>query len=152
MSVGTVSAEGSMAAAAREYSAGGVVTQNGRLLLVRVENLQGEVLWTFPKGHLEPGETPRRAALREVEEETGYRCRILKTLMMVRYRYFRSGRRIDKKVRWYWMTPEARPGGPDPDEILDIRWANPESARRLLRYPGDHRLLERVALLAERET
>lgn len=144
MSLGTALAEDDVATVAREYSAGGVVTQDGKMLLVRVENLQGQTLWTFPKGHLESGETPRRAALREVEEETGYRCRILRTLTVVKYRYFRNGRRIDKKVRWYWMTPESRPGRPDPDEILDLRWASPEKARRLLRYPGDHRLLQWV--------
>ena len=31
--------------------------------------------WSFPKGKLDPGETHRQAALREVEEETGLRCR-----------------------------------------------------------------------------
>ena len=44
-----------------------------------VRNAQGDVLllkhksgsWVFPKGHIEPGETPLEAALREVEEEGG---------------------------------------------------------------------------------
>lgn len=33
--------------------------------------------WTFPKGHIEPGETPEQAAVREVYEETGAHIRLL---------------------------------------------------------------------------
>ena len=55
---------------AKEYAAGGIVGKNGKVLLVKVTNLQGQVVWTFPKGHLEKNETPLKAALREVEEET----------------------------------------------------------------------------------
>ena len=32
--------------------------------------------WTFPKGKAEPGESDEECALREVEEETGFRCRL----------------------------------------------------------------------------
>ena len=129
----------------REYSAGGVATRDGRVLLVKVRNLQGRVLWTFPKGHVEPGETPRRAAVREVEEETGYRCRILAPLTVVRYRFTRAGRLVAKRVRWYWMRPQAKAGRPDPDEVLGLRWAAPEDAKARLCYPGDLRLLGLVA-------
>ena len=41
----------------RETSAGGVVLGIQGLLLVKVKNLQGTVLWTLPKGHIEAGET-----------------------------------------------------------------------------------------------
>jgi len=51
---------------AEERAAGGIVERGGKVLLVRVTNLQGEVKWTFPKGHLEKGEKPLAAALREV--------------------------------------------------------------------------------------
>ena len=32
--------------------------------------------WSLPKGKLEPGESARSAAVREVEEETGLRCEV----------------------------------------------------------------------------
>ena len=37
-------------------------------------------LWVFPGGHLESGETPEEGAVREVEEETCYRCHNLRLL------------------------------------------------------------------------
>lgn len=135
------------AAAAEEYSAGGVVTEEGRFLAVQVRNLKGEAVWTFPKGHLDPGETPRQAALREVLEETGYRCEVLGPLTLVRYMFRRGPRLVRKRVRWYWMRPIERPGTPDAEEILKVRWMPPEEAGRRLVYPGDLRLL---AVMTER--
>ena len=38
-------------------------------LLVEASRRRG--LWVFPKGHIEPGETPEAAAVREVAEEAG---------------------------------------------------------------------------------
>ncbi|GGC06703.1 NUDIX hydrolase [Cellulomonas carbonis] len=48
-----------------------VVVREGQLLLSRFV-LHGEPRWTMPGGGLDPGETPQQAAVREVEEETGY--------------------------------------------------------------------------------
>lgn len=129
------------ALAAEEYSAGGVVTRRGQVLLVRVKNLKGEEVWTFPKGHLDPGETPVQAALREVREETGFACEVIQPLSLVRYRFYREGRLTAKRVRWYWMRPAARVGEPDAVEVLASAWRRPAEARRLLRYPGDKRIL-----------
>ncbi|MBI4346628.1 MAG: NUDIX hydrolase [Elusimicrobia bacterium] len=124
-----------------EYSAGGVVTRDGKVLLVKVENLKGERLWTFPKGHLDPGETPKGAALREVHEETGFECDVIGPLTLVRYMFMREGRLVRKRVRWYWMRPLRRSGSPDAVEVLDVRWCAPAEAAGLLKYPGDKRLL-----------
>ena len=53
-----------------EYqAAGGVVIHDGKLLVLERPS-RGEV--RLPKGHVEPGEAPREAALREVREEAGY--------------------------------------------------------------------------------
>jgi ADP-ribose pyrophosphatase len=40
----------------------------------------GDRLWEFPAGKLEPGENPKDAAGRELEEETGYRAGSLRKL------------------------------------------------------------------------
>jgi 8-oxo-dGTP pyrophosphatase MutT (NUDIX family) len=53
-----------------EYqAAGGVVIKDDKLLVLERPS-RGEV--RLPKGHVEPGEAPREAALREVREEAGY--------------------------------------------------------------------------------
>jgi diadenosine hexaphosphate hydrolase (ATP-forming) len=136
------------AGAGREFSAGGVVTRRGQVLLVKVTNLRGEKVWTFPKGHLEEGESPRETALREVEEETGYRCRILRRLLLVRYAFRREGRLIRKKVQWYWMEPGFKVGDPDAAEVDKAQWVSFEKAEKMVRYPSDFELLTVTRALA----
>lgn len=128
---------------AKEYAAGGIVEKNGKVLLVKVANLQGEVVWTFPKGHLEKKETPLKAALREVEEETGWKCRSVGPLALVRYRFNRNGRPVAKKVRWYRMEPVEKTGRPDEVEIMTTKWVAKKAAAKSLRYPSDLRLIAR---------
>ncbi len=129
--------------AGKEYAAGGIVEKKGKVLLVKVTNLQGEIVWTFPKGHLEKGETPLKAALREVEEETGWKCRKIGPLALIRYRFNRNGRPVTKKVRWYRMEPVERTGKPDEVEIMKTKWMAKKAAAKALRYPSDLRLFER---------
>lgn len=128
---------------AKEYAAGGIVEKDGKVLLVKVTNLQGDVVWTFPKGHLEKKETPLKAALREVEEETGWKCRSVGPLALVRYRFNRNGRPVAKKVRWYRMEPVEKTGRPDEVEIMKTKWVAKKAAARALRYPSDLRLIAR---------
>ena len=58
--------------------------------------------WSFPKGKLDPGERHLQAALREVQEETGLRCRTRHELPEARYAD-RKGR--PKRVRYWSMEP-----------------------------------------------
>ena len=57
-----------------ERSCGGVVftRQNGTVYYVIIRHLGGHC--GFPKGHMEPGETQRQTALREIREEVGLDC------------------------------------------------------------------------------
>ena len=125
----------------REHSAGGVVAKKGKVLLVKVRNLEGKKVWTFPKGHLEKGESELEAALREVEEETGWRCRKVKGLLSVRYNFSRDGRPVAKRVKWYWLEPVEKVGKPDAEEVIRTRWVTPAEAGKRLRYPSDFKLL-----------
>jgi bis(5'-nucleosidyl)-tetraphosphatase len=59
--------------------------------------------WEFPKGGVEPGESPRQAAAREFHEETSlvdwsFRDGFERTLT---YTYIRRGRKIVKTVTYY---------------------------------------------------
>jgi 8-oxo-dGTP pyrophosphatase MutT (NUDIX family) len=124
-----------------ETSAGGVVLREGETLLVKVRNLQGKIVWTFPKGHLEAGETSEQAAVREVREETGWACRVTRELMTVRYGFEHAGRSVKKTVHWFVMAPVAREGEPDPGEILDARWCDFAAAADLVVYDSDKKIL-----------
>ena len=128
---------------AKVYAAGGIVEKKGKILLVKVTNLQGEIVWTFPKGHLEKDETPLKAALREVEEETGWKCRSTGPLALVRYRFNRNGRPVAKKVRWYRMEPVEKTGRPDEMEIMKTKWVPLRSTVKSLSYPSDLKLIAR---------
>lgn len=60
----------------RSYG-GAIFDDQGRILLREPTNHYGGYAWTFPKGGIDPGETPDQAALREVLEETGYSGELL---------------------------------------------------------------------------
>lgn len=127
-----------------EISAGGLVIRGDEILMVKVRNLHGETVWTFPKGHLEKGETSEQAAVREVQEETGWRCRVIQNFNEVKYRFQHGGVLIHKTVAWFVMAPEEKTGEADPDEILETLWVSREEARRRAVYPSDKENLNKL--------
>jgi 8-oxo-dGTP pyrophosphatase MutT (NUDIX family) len=90
-----------------EVSAGGlVVDSTGKLgLLIGRRDLKDatgkRILWSLPKGHIEVGETPEEAALREVQEETGIVSVIEKSLGVIDFWFMAGGKRIHKTVHHY---------------------------------------------------
>ena len=125
-----------------EFSCGGVILDGRKVLLVQVKNMKGRKIWTFPKGHIEAGETPRQAALREVLEETGYKAVIIRPMIRVKYAFTFQGNYIKKMVQWYLMKKLGRIGKHDASEILASRWVSLAKARELVQYPSDIRLVE----------
>ena len=94
--------------------------------------------WSFPKGKQNPGEKLKETALREVEEETGYRCRLTGRLGQVRYPV---GRNQVKEVSYWAMKVKSGRFRPN-DEVDEVRWVEPDRARTLLTWPRDINLLE----------
>src|SRR5690348_17946882 len=94
--------------------------------------------WSLPKGKLEKGEGWEEAALREVREETGYRCRLGEELGRVSY-LDRKGRR--KLVR-YWVMEPVDGGFEAHGEVDELRWLTPGDAGKLLTYPHDRALVD----------
>ncbi|MBI3012515.1 MAG: NUDIX domain-containing protein [Elusimicrobia bacterium] len=117
--------------------------------MVRVRNLEGAVVWTFPKGHLETGETAADAALREVWEETGWNCEILpyrshRYFMKARYKFKRKNVPVRKAVTWFLMKPLRKTGKKDDSEILQTNWFSLKRAQEKISYPSDQQLLKKL--------
>ena len=124
-------------------AAGGLVfrsTSKGKLKVL-IAHRPAYDDWSLPKGKSDKGETPEETAIREVLEETGYRCAVVRELEPVTYWFQREGQRIRKTVRWFLMRPLEKVGEHD-HEVDEVRWATPEDALRLLRYDSDRRLLQ----------
>jgi 8-oxo-dGTP diphosphatase len=97
--------------------------------------------WSFPKGKLDAGEDWEEAALREVQEEIGLRCRLGDELPPTSYR---DAKGREKVVRYWMMEPLDGEFIPN-DEVDEMRWASPAEAHALLSYERDRDLLDEVA-------
>jgi 8-oxo-dGTP diphosphatase len=98
--------------------------------------------WSLPKGKLEDDESFETGALREVEEETGMRCRLGDELEPSNYQD-RKGR--DKVVRYWLMEPVDDTDFVPNDEVDQLRWLAPPEALELLSYPHDRELVQSAA-------
>jgi 8-oxo-dGTP diphosphatase len=97
--------------------------------------------WSLPKGKCDEGESPDDCALREVEEETGYRCILGPELPATTY-VDRKGR--TKEVRYWVMTPASGDFAPN-DEVDEARWLAAGDACALLSYERDRELVSTFA-------
>jgi 8-oxo-dGTP diphosphatase len=111
-------------------AAGGVVMRDGLVAVVHRPRYDD---WSLPKGKLDAGETFEGAALREVEEETSIRARLVRELPSVEY----SVRGRPKLVRYWLMSVESDPGFAPNDEVDELRWLSPADAVELLTYDRD---------------
>ncbi len=127
-------------AAPQVRAAGGVVVRLDGTVAVVHRARQND--WTLPKGKLEAGEDDVAAAVREVEEETGWSAVITADLGTVEYT-LPDGRR--KRVRWYSMRAQQSVREPAHD-VDEVRWLPPDEVRALLSYPLDGEILERAGM------
>ena len=122
-------------------AAGGLVVRegaNGGEILVVHRPAYDD--WSFPKGKLEPDENEEEAAVREVEEETGLRCRLGREVATTRYR---DARGRPKTVRYWLMTPVAGALAAA-NEVDHARFVSVAEASGLLTYERDRELLDHL--------
>jgi 8-oxo-dGTP diphosphatase len=123
-------------------AAGGLVVrrQSGELQIAVVHRPVHQD-WSYPKGKLEEGETFEDAAQREVLEETGLVCRLLRFVGHTDY----TDRKGRPKVVAYWvMAPVAGEFAPN-EEVDELRWVDVALAGPLLSYERDRELLAVLA-------
>jgi 8-oxo-dGTP pyrophosphatase MutT (NUDIX family) len=136
-----------------EHSAGGIVFYKNKVLVITTTNLKNEVVNTFPKGHIEKGETEQQAAEREVEEETGLKARVIKKIKDIKYWFVFNNEKIQKKVSWYLMAPvyedlvDKLTPDKEEEKIQKVEWINLDKIEKILSYDSDKEIIK---LLKER--
>ena len=98
--------------------------------------------WSLPKGKLDRGESFEDAALREVLEETGLRCRLRHELDSIRY----ADNKGRPKIVRYWLMDIAEDRGFVPNEEVDaLLWLEIPDAVARLTYEHDQELVAGAA-------
>jgi len=123
-------------------SSGGVVFFENQVLILQYK----DGTWTFPKGHLEAGETEEIAAVREVLEEAGVKAAILEQIGETRYT---NNRGEAREVMWFTMNAEGESVKLE-DTFMNGGFFAVEPARALLSFPEDRDLLERAIFIRSR--
>ena len=138
-----------------ETSAGGLVLDRlgpgaSGALIGRLDR-RGRLLWSLPKGHVEPGETEPETAVREVTEETGIAGKVIGKLGTIDFWFVADGRRVHKTVHHYLLLAADPVHGlelSDADvEVSEVAWVPLEELPERLAYADERRLLERVPVL-----
>ena len=137
-----------------ETSAGGLVLDRSgevpRAALIARHDKRGRLVWSLPKGHVEAGETPADAAVREVEEETGIRGRVVAPLGTIDFWFVADQRRVHKTVHHFLLEAVGGELSDDDVEVVEVGWFPLPDVAATLAYADERRLLERVdQLLAQ---
>jgi len=137
-----------------ETSAGGLVVdrtgETARAALIARHDKRGRLVWSLPKGHVEAGETPADAAVREVEEETGIRGAVLAPLGTIDFWFVADQRRVHKTVHHYLLEAQGGELSDADVEVVEVAWFPLAEVASVLAYADERRLLDRVdSLLGE---
>ena len=136
-----------------EVSAGGLVVTvdegDARGALIGRVDRRGRLLWSLPKGHIEAGETPEQAAVREVAEETGIIGRVVGQLGTIDFWFVAEGRRIHKTVHHYLLLAEGGELSDADVEVTEVAWVPLAELPDRLAYDDERRLVAKVPQLLE---
>ncbi|MEV5711451.1 NUDIX domain-containing protein [Actinoallomurus sp. NPDC052274] len=130
-----------------ETSAGGLVVDTAvtpRAALIARYDRDGRLLWSLPKGHLEADETIEEAAVREVEEETGIRGRIIAPLGSVDYWFSVDRRRVHKTVHHHLLIAVGGTLSDGDAEVAEVAWVPLAEVAGRLAYADEQALVAKV--------
>jgi 8-oxo-dGTP pyrophosphatase MutT (NUDIX family) len=143
----------------REISAGGVIWRrhepDHRIQVVLVRPA-GRDTWVLPKGHVEPGEAVKDAAVREACEESGLRVIAGERLGDVSYVYSWHDKpglppvRIFKRVYFYLMEAGGGDLSAHDAEIAEATWVDLEQASNQATHKSERELLVKARAILQR--
>lgn len=113
--------------------------QNIKLLLIKNNNGR---YWSFPKGHIEKGETEQQTALREIKEETGLDVTLIKGFKEIS-EYCPFGK-IRKRVVFFLAQAFTGNVVIQEEEIDSYIWADIQQAKKLCAYENDLRIIDKA--------
>lgn len=118
------------------YTAGGIVLDGNKILLVRKS-----AGWVLPKGHVEKGETIEQTAVRELLEETGYAVAIIEYCgQLSRPSTEKTGELVTKVIDIFWMRMLRRT---DYKTDETSQWVAAAEALTHMAYPAEKTFLRR---------
>ena len=126
-----------------EKSCGAVVFRryHGNTELLLIKHTAGGH-WSFPKGHVEEGETEEQTAVREVLEETGIRIDLCPGYREVVH--YSPKRDVQKDVIYFLGRARNYDFIPQESEIAQIKWVEMSLAHSFLSYDNDKQLVNRA--------
>ena len=130
----------------REFSAGGVVIRGDQVVTIVPTRraADGSRVLALPKGHVDPGESPIEAAVREVREETGIVAEPVCELGESRYWYRRDGRTIGKTVSFFLFNHVEGDTADHDDEVEEVRWMDLREAQTALSHTAEREMIALV--------
>jgi 8-oxo-dGTP pyrophosphatase MutT (NUDIX family) len=128
-------------------SAGGLVVRGSQILLISTQNGRR---WQLPKGHIETGETPEQAAVREVREETGITGRVVGRLPEIEYWYVERGKlRVHKRVDYFLLEYASGDAADfDAGEVSGAEWFSWDDGLAKMSFDNERRVAEQARQLA----
>lgn len=134
----------------REPTSGGIIfrlTKDKKdIEILLIQDSKGR--WTIPKGHIEPGETAKMTARREIEEETGLRnVNILTWLGKIHFKYRRADKLVLMTTQIYLVEAMDTHETPTPEKWMKgIQWFPFADALDLIEYDD----IEKLMLIAKK--
>jgi len=98
-------------------------------------------IWTLPKGTPQPGETIEQVAVREVQEETGLKVRLIAYIGSISYSFVRDQIRYQKQVRHFLMETVGGDTALHDQEYDLVEWFPISEACRRLTYQNEVNIL-----------
>ncbi len=135
----------------REPTAGGIVFRmtpdNRDIEILLIQDSKNR--WTIPKGHIEPGETAKQTAVREIGEESGLKdVDVLTWLGKIHFKYRRLDKLVLMTTQVYLVQSMNEKEHPTKEKWMNgIKWFSFSDALDAIEYAD----IEKLMLIAKKK-